>query len=56
MKKFLLYLPLAISYAVIIWMLLSFIEINIKSYEPNPQYCPFNIFELGLKYIKPILY
>lgn len=56
MKRILKYVPYALIYAVGIWMVLSFIEINIKSYEPNPQYCPFNIFELGLKYIKPILY
>lgn len=56
MKKILMKVPYALIYAVGIWMVLSFIEINIKSYAPNPQYCPFNIFELGLKYIKPILY
>lgn len=56
MKRILKYVPLALIYAVGIWMVLSFIEINIKSYEPNPQYCPINFFELGMKYIKPMWY
>lgn len=56
MKRILKYVPLALIYAVGIWMVLSLIEIIFKGDYPNPQYCPFNIFELGMNYIKPMWY
>lgn len=54
MKKVLKKVLVAPIYAVGIWMVLSFIEIISKNSYPNPQYCPMNLFELGIKYIKPI--
>ncbi len=54
MKRVLKKVPVALMYAVGIWLVLSFIEIISKNIYPNPTYCPVNLFELGMKYIKPI--
>lgn len=56
MKKILMKVPYALICAAWLWIGLSFIEIISQNSHPNPQYSPFNIFELGLKYIKPIWY
>lgn len=54
MKKVLKKVLLALVYVVCIWLILSFAEVVSKNSYPNPQYCPMNLFELGIKYIKPI--
>lgn len=54
MKRVLKKVPVALIYAVGIWLVLSFIEIISKNGSANPQYCPMNLFEIGMKYIKPI--
>lgn len=35
----------------IAWFTMSFIEINIKSYEPNPQYSKYNIIVTATNWV-----
>ncbi len=54
MKKILKKVPVALICAVYAWLIFSFVEVNIKNSNPNPQYCPMNLFVLADKYIEPI--
>lgn len=43
MKKFINNLITAVSIIMLGWIILSFVEINVKNVNPNPTYSKFNI-------------
>lgn len=49
MKKFLYMIPYIISFAIIAWVFLSFMEVIIFNLEPEHIYSSWNYFGLGLR-------
>lgn len=45
-KKFIINMLALLGAIVMIWAILSYIEIVIKNVGPNPDYLPFNLFTL----------
>lgn len=44
MKKKIAVIAEVIMVSVLAWVLVSFIEVNVKNLEESPEYCPINAF------------
>jgi len=48
-KKTILFILYAIPYSMILWGILSWLEVALKNFSPDPQYCALNLFEILTK-------